>query len=347
MPDAAESPHTKRLRLRQAILYFCASICLIAVGWYVHSWHLGREIPRKNRMIKAAGFHFTSPLLDIELPEGLTVYHEPHPFKYKLVDFVKQQTDGVHVLNIAVYYRDLADGPWFGIHADAEFNPASMMKVPVMIAWLKRAEKNPAELKQSFLFDGAVDMSAVQRHKPRYSLVSGQRYPVETLLEYMMSYSDNNATSLLYTNLKTEELNAVLDGMDTTNRPDDGNNAISVHGYSGFFRILYNASFLNREMSEKALQLLSREDFPEGITAGVPKGTVVAAKFGEFEGGVRGEEKQLHEFGIVYHPKGAYILGVMTLGSDFVRQSEIIRDISALVYREVDSGTISDDRRTP
>jgi beta-lactamase class A len=128
--------------------------------------------------------------------------------------------------------------------------------------------------------------------------------------------------------------------MDITNSHDDDNNSTTVHGYSGFFRILYNASYLNRQMSEKALQLLSHEDFSQGIRAGVPKGIVVAAKFGEFESGNHGEQKQLHEFGIVYHPKGHYILGVMTQGHDFARQTEIIRDVSALVYREVDSAAM-------
>jgi beta-lactamase class A len=255
-------------------------------------------------------------------------------------DCVARQIDGSRVQSIAVFFRDLGDGPWFGINQDMEFNPASMMKVPVMIAWLKRAEKNPAILKQTFQFRGSANVTPPQSFKPRRTLAEGQRYTVETLLEYMMSYSDNKATSLLYNNMTTTELNDVLDGMDISNNPNDGNNSITVHGYSGFFRILYNASFLSRPMSEKALQLLSREDFPLGISAGVPKGVAVAAKFGEFESGSSEGKKQLHEFGIVYHPKGHYILGIMTMGTDFTRQSEVIRDISALVYREVDSAAM-------
>lgn len=335
----------KNFPFQKITLYLLASIGLAAAGWYAHVWHLHSNGMNKDRRVKIAGYRFTSPLLDVELPEGYTINHELHPFKYKVVNLVKRVTDGTRVRNISVYYRDLGDGPWFGINEHQEFNPASMMKVPVMIAWLKRAEKNPRALKQSFLFDGAVDMSAVQINKPRRTLAAGKRYPVEELLVYMLSYSDNNATSLLYNNLTTNELSEVLDGMDIANRPDDGNNSITVHGYSGFFRILYNASFLNREMSEKALQILSHEDFPQGISAGVPKGVTVAAKFGELEDDDRHGGKQLHEFGIVYHPKGAYILGVMTQGNDFARQTEIIRDISALVYREVDGGaTITNQR---
>lgn len=309
---------------------------MLTAGWHGHRWHHSRN-EHNNRRVKAAGYRLTSPLLDVELPEGVDIRHERIPFKFKVVDFVKKMTDGTRIQDVAVYFRDLSDGPWFGINEHREFDPASMMKVPVMIAWLKRAEKNPRSLKQTFLYDGVIDMSAIQTHKPRHTLKAGHHYRVEELLEYMIRYSDNNATSLLYNNLTDTELNAVLDGMDITNRPDGGHNSVTVHGYSGFFRILYNASFLSREMSEEALRLLSKEDFPQGISAGVPEGVTVAAKFGENEGGRQGREKQLHEFGIVYHPKGAYILGVMTQGNDFPHQAEIIRNISAFIYREVDA----------
>jgi len=51
------------------------------------------------------------------------------------------------------------------------------------------------------------------------------------------------------------------------------------------------------------------------------------------ESGVR----QLHEFGIVYHPRGPYLLGVMTKGHEFARLAAVIREISGAVYTEVSS----------
>lgn len=345
MPDVADMTNNKTSLLRNTVLLLGAAVFLLAVGWYAHSWHLRSSTKHQDRRVKAAGYHLTSPLLDVELPEGVTINKEPFPFKYKVTDFVKLMTDGTRVRNISVYYRDLGEGPWFGINEHLDFNPASMMKVPVMIAWLKRAENNLSVLKQTFLFDGAVDMSKIQLYKPRVTLVAGQHYSVEQLLEYMLSYSDNNSLNLLISNMTKEELSAVINGMDITYRSGGRTNTISVHGYSGFFRILYNASYLNREMSEKALQLLCNEDFPQGIIAGVPKGVTVASKFGEHGGGSSGEEQQLHEFGIVYHPKGPYILGIMTQGNDLAHQTEILRDISALVYREVDAGATLGDQR--
>jgi len=326
---------------------FLLSALSLSAGWLAHGWFDSHYYRSKARRVHAAGFRFTSPLLDVELPEGMGVNSEPLPFKHEVKAFVDRQIKEGHAREIAVYYRDLHDGPWFGINEDKEFDPASMMKVPVMIAWLKRAEANPKVLGQQLAYDYPDDMRIIQTVKPGRSVEPGRRYPVEELLRLMMNYSDNNATRLLYDQLKPEELGEILDGMDVVSRSQDGVNSVTVHGYSGLFRILYNASYLNRAMSEKALQLLSLQDYPQGMVAGVPKGTVVAAKFGERTSDAVRTDHQLHEFGIVYHPKHAYILGVMTRGKDPEALSGVIRQISQRVYTYVDAGTFSqeDNRR--
>ncbi len=336
-----ESPNMHRLIQKKNVIYLIVSLLLLAMGWYSHVWFHRLDDQKPHRLVrgKVKAFRYTSPLLDIELPEGCRVNREPIPFKYKFKDYVKLQVSGGRVRNMAIYYRDLSDGPWFGINEETEFSAASMMKVPVMIAWLKRAEKDPRILEKMFVFDGKQDLNLYENIKPKESIVPGREYAVDELLRYMLQFSDNNAMAVLYYNMSQQELGNVLDGMDVNNRPGAEDNSISPHSYSGFFRILYNASFLNREMSEKALHLLAYQDFPQGIVAGVPKGVAVASKFGEYASGARGENKQLHEFGIVYHPKGPYIVGIMTEGNDLGKQAEIIRTVSAMLYAEV-SGAI-------
>lgn len=324
-----------RLDLKQSIIYLIASASLLGAGWYSHGWYHSRYDQKVSRRVHLQGFRYTSPLLDVELPEGYRVDREPLPFKYKFKDYVQHQIATGQLRNMSIYYRDLSDGPWFGINEKVEFSAASIMKVPVMIAWLKRAEKAPRLLESKLLFAGKQDMNQYETIKPQHSIVPGRKYSIEELLRYMLQYSDNNAMAVLYYGLSQQELGEVLDGMDVNNRPGENGNLISSHSYSGFFRILYNVAYLNREMSEKALQLLSFQDFSQGIVAGLPKGVKVASKFGECVTGARGEIKQLHEFGIVYHPKGPYIIGVMTEGNDFNRQAEIIRTVSAMLYAEV------------
>lgn len=328
---------------RYLSIYLTAATLLFIGGWFGHSVYEQHQDHGKSRRARSTGYFFTSPLLDVELPEGVVIGREPIPFKHKINAFVQKQLDTKQVSKLGVYYRDLHDGPWFGINAKEAFFPASMMKVPIMIAWLKRAEQNPGELNRTFTYDRQIDMGALQNNPPEHRIERGRPYTVDKLLEYMIAYSDNNATTLLYSKLGAKDLNTVIDGMDINNNPDNPANVLSLHAYSGFFRILYNAAFLDREMSEKALGLLSLQDFPQGIVGGVPKGIPVAAKFGEHVAGRNNEEKHLHEFGIVYHPRHPYILGIMTRGLDFGKQAEIIREISRMIYAAVDAGTSIDN----
>lgn len=337
--DPVKTSCVRYCKLKLALVCLTVVSLSVMAGWGAHDLFHRYYDRSANRKIILKGFRFTSPLLDVELPEGMKDRYAPIPFKKKIEEYIQAQVKAGTVRNVSVYYRDLGDGSWFGINETREFNAASMMKVSVMVAWLKRAEKNPQLLGQKFVYDGKINYASMQSIKPLKTIVAGKPYTVDELLHYMLNYSDNNATYLLFNELQPDELNSVLDGMDISNHMYDGGNYLTVHGYSGFFRILYNASFLNHEMSEKALQLLSLQDFPQGIVAGVPKGTVVAAKFGEYELGSQNVDGQLHEFGIIYHPKGAYILGIMTEGRDAARQAEVIRTVSSIIYAEVDAVT--------
>lgn len=304
------------------------------IGWYAHDCRLINFIERR---VKLGGFQFISPLLDVELPEGYTVYSEPIPFKHIIARYVDQQIKSGNVLEMSVYYRDLSDGPWFGINEKVKYTPASMMKVPIMIAWLKRAEKDPAILRRKLSYNEKAVVAPPQTLRPTQTLKSGGRYTVEELLHYMMAFSDNKAMKLLSADMPYEEIINVVRNMDVANDPGSDLNEISIHSYSGFLRILYNASFLSKEMSELALKMMSYQEFPQGIAAGIPPGIKLASKFGEYWLTEHPGRIQLHEFGIVYHPKGPYILGVLTRGHNWKEQADIISTVSELVYNSVNT----------
>ncbi len=323
-----------RQTIKKILTFLVLPTLFFCFGLYVNDWYKHHLI-RKQKLIKRTDFHFISPLLDVELPEGYNVNNEPIQFENKVKKFVDQQVQTRKIKDISVYFRDLSDGPWFTINESVKYNPASMMKIPNMVCWLRRAEKDPSVLHRKFTFDEKTMKVPPQTIEPEQVLKSGVGYTVEELLQHMIQFSDNRATFLLDSDLTDKEFNHVLDSMNVHDEVIGGNNSISVHGYSGFFRILYNATYLNRQMSEKALKLMSFGGFPYGIIAGVPKGTIVASKFGEFYEKENPYSIQLHEFGIVYHPKGPYILGIMTRGNDWKSQAQIIKSLSAIVYDSV------------
>jgi beta-lactamase class A len=98
---------------------------------------------------------------------------------------------------------------------------------------------------------------------------------------------------------------------------------------------------LSEDMSEKALRYLSKSSFRLGMAAGIPPNVDIASKHGERKISVttNGEEEdlsQLHEFGIIYHPNRPFLLGIMVRGDNVAQMTTILRDVTRLVYEEVD-----------
>jgi len=289
------------------------------------------KMPYKMREIRQGGYKFINPLLECEMTSG-QYFRELKNFKYKIEELADSKIQGGMAIHISVYFRDLNNGPWFGINENEDFTPASLLKIPIMISWLKKAEFEPRLLKKVIKYEGAID-DMLQDIPPRKAIKIGESYTVEELIHRMLAYSDNEAKNLLLMNIDADSLNRTYRdlGLDIPNirKPED---FMSVKSYASFFRILYNASYLNKQMSELALKILSKVDFKEGLVAGVPQGTQVAHKFGER---IFNETKQMHDCGIFYYKNYPYLLCVMTRGKDLKQLSGIIKDISHLVYSEV------------
>jgi len=288
--------------------------------------------------LREGGFTFINPLLECESNPELSASKELKPFRSNINALVERALGEGAAENISVYFRDLNNGQSFGINENDKFSPANLLKIPVMIAYFKRAELNPLILKKRLPFSGGEDWTQGQTIRPLRSIVRGKSYTVDNLIFRMISYDDTNAFQVLYANLPPEQLKKVYADLSVDYNPAVQDNSLSLKGYAAFLRVLYNASYLNRELSEKALKHLSSSVFREGIIAGTPPGVEIASKFGERTIHVSDEEPdimQLHDFGIIYFPKHPYLLGVMTRGKDFKELGKVIRDISHEVYEEV------------
>ncbi|HEY6020809.1 MAG TPA: serine hydrolase, partial [Candidatus Paceibacterota bacterium] len=237
--------------------------------------------------------------------------------------------------DVGVYYLNPTTGQWAGVNENESFSPASMLKVPIMTAILRTAEKQPVFLSTPVYYDGSFDDNALETIKPQDPVVAGHSYTVEQLLEKMIKYSDNNATHLLYALLPQNQFDSIFTDLGlaapTVNGPVD---FMSPKTFTMFLRILYGSTYLTRDDSEKALSLMAYPDFPSGLQAGVPQGTVVAQKFGEREADTQSSE--LHDCGMIYYGGGnAYMLCVMTRGTDKAALASEIAGISKLVWEHV------------
>lgn len=261
-------------------------------------------------------------------------------FRSQLEEVIVLKQKASEVDEVSVYFRDLKHGPIFGINEQADFAPASLLKLPLAFVFFSASETQPELLQKKVLLEGDTDTD-LQRIQPTVTAVPGREYTIEELMKNMIVYSDNASYDALEAFISKEERRAgirnfIFQQIGIIDPKDRVEETVTVNGYATLFRLLYNASFLDLECSEKLLEWLAQSDYGYGLEGGVPEDVVVAHKFGERN--IPGTNtRQLHDCGIVYYPGNPYLLCVMTRGTDWNSLERTIQHISALTWAEVHS----------
>jgi len=250
---------------------------------------------------------------------------------------------------VGVYFRDLGSGDSVLLDADHRFHAASTMKVPVMIQLFRDRDAGLLSLDDSLpvsnTFHSIVDGSPYQldpgddSDSSLYALV-GRRLPIRRLIELMETVSSNLATNLLIERVGATRANAtahalgadsilVLRGVEDIPAYRAGRNNTTTARDLG---VLLVALAQDRAASAASClemrDILGRQQFVEGIPAGLPPGVLVEHKTG-WVGGV-----VYHDAAIV-RPDGRppYVLVVLTGGiqQDSVAH-DLVADLSRIVY---------------
>jgi beta-lactamase class A len=290
-----------------------------------------------NTLEQRAGgsYKFINPLLECDnfQPSRLNSLIK---IETELKNYITQSLTKGTSNHISFYFRSLNGGPWIGIDEHHNYSPASLLKVPIMIGVLKKAEKEPGLLSRKINYSYLRDKEYVPNIKDQLIKV-GNAYKVQELIKSMIEHSDNEAKELLVEILGEQELIQVLEEIGVNTKGVNlSQDFVSVKAYSSFFRLLFNATYLNREMSELALNILNTSAFKKGIPAQLPTNMVVSHKFGE-RGFIDSDKKQLHDCGIVYLPNNPYLVCIMTKGDNFDELTQVIADISGIVYKNVNA----------
>ena len=261
--------------------------------------------------------------------------------RYRIEDFVNYSLKEEKAKNISVFMRDLKSRRWLGVNENENYSPASLLKLPLLIAYYELSEVQPDILLRKYIYRGQSSTpNDIQDIKPESKLEEGKEYTSEELLYRMIVYSDNETVGPLFNFIGSKYVNEIFTDLGIYVPVSGGmeTDFLSPKIYAAIFRSLYNSIFLRPENSEKILDLLTKTTFKDGLVAGVPEQITVAHKFGEREikdSATGSVIRNLYDCGIVYDPEHPYILCVMTRGQDWENLKEIIKNISRLVYEEM------------
>lgn len=284
---------------------------------------------------KQGKYAFINPLLECEQAEsiGYGYYRASFDGVQKKVDAYK--ADGT-VTDLAVYFRDLNNGPWYSINEESLFEPASLFKFPLLVALYKKRETDPGLFERKLLV--RQDTDEMQAIKPETAAKVGAEYTVAELSDFMIKYSDNNSAATLFEYLGPTYVSSIFADLGLTQTPGSSGFVITVKNYSGIYRLLFNGSYLSKDDSEAVLKALSTAEYTQGLRKGLPAGTVISHKFGERSTrDIAGNTLyQLHDCGIVYYPQRPFLLCIMTKGKKQELLPGVIQDISNTIFNDFD-----------
>jgi len=281
-------------------------------------------------IVRLSGYRYVKPLLFTDQNCEATTLA---PLKTEITNLINRLKSNDTVSSVSIYLR--VKGAWLSINPEEKFNSGSLLKVPVLLTFLRMTESNPALLNKQIVFKGH-DNKLPNQLIVSETLKPGHNYTMKELMKYMIVYSDNDATELIETQINNKEFQKTFTdlGLSEQVKAEKGAYLTTAKDYSVFLRVLYNGSYLNMNNSEYAATLLAESAYKGAISKGLPDKTEIMHKFGE-AGNTK--EHQLHDAGIIYINDMPYLLTIMTKGHDLNKLSDAIGQISKLIYNHVAS----------
>ncbi len=273
-------------------------------------------------------YKFINPLLAVDTTAKNEFLESPL-FSSQLEGIITKSQKSNEIKNAAVYFRDLESGHWAGINEDTNFSPGVLLKIPLMMAYLQQEAENPGSLTQKLVYE-SDNTSSVSN-----SLYIGRSYSIEELIDAMLIANDDMAANVLYDHVDKNALHALYSDLGVY-FPEDKihDDFLSIKQFALFFRVLYNATYLNREMSEKALDILSRASLSDGLVLTLPKDLRISHRYHTRT--YKEKDQTLiesHSCGIIYYPSHPYLLCVVGVSDNNQKINNLFNQISELVYR--------------
>ncbi len=216
-------------------------------------------------------------------------------------DFEKE-----HQAAVSIYIEYLNTGSNISIHPDNYLWPASLAKVPLAMAVMKKIEDGEWNLNNKLvLMEGDANSESGDAENPLSEYPIGTSFTIEELLQELLINSDNTAYYILQRNMHDDEIMKVIDEIGLEELfTEEGR--VSAKEYSRLFRALYSSSFIKREYSQQLLKWLDDSSFNEFLSYGIEAQVPFPHKYGE-----KTTLNVYADAGIVYIPQRPYLITVM------------------------------------
>ena len=220
------------------------------------------------------------------------------------------------------YVIRLSSGFSYGVNEGDIFEPASLNKLPVMLAMYIEAEKGNIDLETTYVLK---DSDKVTGSGSLYGKSEGYELSYRDILSYMGKESDNTAANITKNILGEEKIKQAINtvGMDNTVVIGEDQKT-TPYDIGLFFQKLWEGDIVSKKHRDEMLEYLTDTIYEEWLAAGIPSSTDVAHKYGR-------EIHVVNDAGIVFTNE-PFVLVVLTKGVVEREADKIFPELAKLVY---------------
>lgn len=246
--------------------------------------------------------------------------------KPSLEKIVKKGLEGT-TGDYAFYIKNLSSGEEYSLNQDKQYESGSLYKLWVMAVVFEK-------IKNGQLKEDDVLSDSVESLNKKFDLEEGfLEMPEDARLTIlvkdavfqMITISHNYSALLLLDKVGAANVSKFLSKQGFLNSTIMNEPKTTAYNVALFFEKLYKGEIIDKEYSEKMLDILKKQTLNSGIPKYLPKGVEVAHKTGDL-----GWFK--HGGGIVFSDKGDFIIVALSESEFPEGAMERIADVSKAVY---------------
>ena len=255
--------------------------------------------------------------------EGLYAFpgpYEPIDFTHdEALQALVDETLGDRADSYAFFVKDLATGRGAMHNAEKVFNAASLFKLFVMYEVFRQESIGAIRWEDELVVTPYYDAFALS---PRVTELC-QVVTVAEAMDAMLSVSDNAAAVLLQDLARSGNVNSAIEalGLQQSGLFPEGL-PVTAADLALLMEAIATGNAVSTEASADMLKLLDHDVFENGLVSGLPPGTVVSRKTGNWSDAT-------NVAGVVYAPFGPYVFVALTSNG---YETEVIRALSSAVY---------------
>lgn len=237
---------------------------------------------------------------------------------------------------VGIYIKDLETGKTWSYNAEKLFPSASLIKVPIMAAVFEKIKLG------EFTLDTQIKLTRPSRVGGSGSLKwvrEGTSLSVLEIVYKMITESDNTATKMLidhvgmpylsqaFLKLGLEHTNITPEGMSLSSGRVKRENFTTPREMASLLERIYAGELVDKEASEFMLDVLKHTKSRSRLRKGLPLGWEIGHKTGLLR-------KSCHDVGIVFSPRGDYVIAVLTSEApSYSTAKNFISKVAKLTYQ--------------